>query len=55
LPATYAIEADSLIRFAHVNADYTTRAEPSVVLTRLRQITGRSQATTTPALIRTAD
>jgi peroxiredoxin len=48
LPATYIIKADGIIGFAHVNADYTTRAEPSVVLTRLRQITGRTQATTTP-------
>jgi hypothetical protein len=45
LPATYVIRADGIIEFAYVNADYTTRAEPSVVLTRLRQITGPTEAT----------
>lgn len=36
LPATYVIDADGRIAFAHVQADYRTRAEPAEVLAAVR-------------------
>lgn len=35
LPATYVIDRDGTIRWAFVNTDYTTRAEPADILTAL--------------------
>lgn len=35
LPATYVIDRDGVIRWAFVNADYTTRAEPADILAAL--------------------
>lgn len=35
LPATYVIDREGTIRWAFVNADYTTRAEPADILTAL--------------------
>ena len=32
MPATYVIDRDGVIRFAHVDPDYTQRAEPAAVL-----------------------
>ncbi len=35
LPATYVIDRDGMIRWAFVNSDYTTRAEPSDIIAAL--------------------
>jgi peroxiredoxin len=35
LPATYVIDRDGVIRWAFVNTDYTTRAEPADILDAL--------------------
>jgi peroxiredoxin len=35
LPATYVIDRDGVIRWAFVNTDYTTRAEPADILAAL--------------------
>lgn len=35
IPATYVIDKDGKIRWAHVSIDYTTRAEPSDVVKAL--------------------
>ncbi len=35
VPATYVIDKDGTIRWAHLNLDYRTRAEPSDVLAAL--------------------
>lgn len=35
IPATYVIDKDGKIRWAHVSTDYTTRAEPSDVVQAL--------------------
>ena len=35
MPATYVIDRDGAIRFAHVDADYAQRAEPATVLAAL--------------------
>ncbi|MFH8694506.1 peroxiredoxin-like family protein [Streptomyces chartreusis] len=35
LPATYVIDRDGTIRWAFVNTDYTTRAEPADIITAL--------------------
>ena len=35
LPATYVIDRDGVIRWAFVNSDYTTRAEPAAVIAAL--------------------
>ncbi|MDQ0798316.1 peroxiredoxin-like family protein [Streptomyces sp. B1I3] len=35
LPATYVIDRDGTIRWAYVNTDYTTRAEPAGILAAL--------------------
>ncbi|GAA1718276.1 hypothetical protein [Streptomyces yatensis] len=32
LPATYVADRNGVIRYAHVSADYTRRAEPDAVL-----------------------
>jgi peroxiredoxin len=39
LPATYIIDADGVVQFAFVRADYTRRAEPEDVLAVLRDLT----------------
>ena len=38
LPATYVIDRDGTIRFAHVDLDYTKRAEPKDVLDALSKL-----------------
>ena len=38
LAATYIIDSQGLIRYAYLDADYRNRAEPEVILARLRQI-----------------
>ena len=38
VPATYVIDRDGRIRWAHVDADYTKRAEPAQILAALNQI-----------------
>ena len=38
LPATYVIEANGLIRAAHVDKDYTKRMEPADILAALRAV-----------------
>ncbi len=39
LPATYVIDRDGVIRWAFVNTDYTTRAEPADILAALDALT----------------
>jgi peroxiredoxin len=39
LPATYLIGTDGNVAFAHVEADFTQRAEPEEVLAQLDQLT----------------
>lgn len=38
LPATYLIDTDRTIRFAHLDAEYRNRAEPAEVIDRLRAL-----------------
>lgn len=38
LPATYLIDTDGAIRYAHAHEDYRVRAEPSDVIAELREI-----------------
>jgi peroxiredoxin len=38
LPATYVADRDGVIRYAHVSADYTRRAEPEEILAATRAI-----------------
>ena len=38
LPATYVIDQDGTIRFAHVELDYTQRAEPRDILAALAKL-----------------
>ncbi len=40
VPATFVIDKSGVIQFAHVEADYRERAEPSDVLTAIRKIAG---------------
>jgi peroxiredoxin len=41
MPARYLIDKQGVIRAADVNADYTTRPEPSDTLTQLRMLIGQ--------------
>jgi peroxiredoxin len=38
LPATYLIDRDGTIRFAHAHEDYRVRAEPADVIAKLREL-----------------
>ncbi len=38
VPATYVIDKQGVIRWAHVNLDYKTRAEPDEILTALDEL-----------------
>jgi len=38
IPAVYVIDRDGVIRWAHVEADFTTRAEPSAVLDAVKTL-----------------
>lgn len=38
MPARYIIDTNGIIRAAEVNADYTIRPEPSMVVTQLRKL-----------------
>lgn len=40
IPATYVIDQDGVVRGAFVEPDFTTRQEPSDILSRVRQISG---------------
>jgi peroxiredoxin len=41
IPATYVIDRDRKIRMAFVDADYTQRVDPEVVISVLREIKGQ--------------
>lgn len=41
LPATYLIDADGTIQFAHAHEDYRVRAEPKDVIAKLKEIAGK--------------
>lgn len=41
LPATYLIDSDGTIKFAHAHEDYRVRAEPAEVIEVLRGLTGQ--------------
>jgi hydroxyquinol 1,2-dioxygenase len=38
LPATYVVGSDGVVRYAFVNADYTKRADPEVIISVLRDL-----------------
>lgn len=38
IPATYIIDGDGMIRYAFVNADYTQRLEPAVIVDQLQKL-----------------
>jgi len=38
IPATYIIDGDKKIRYAFVNADYTQRLEPSIIIETLQKL-----------------
>lgn len=38
IPATYIIDSDKKIRYAFVNADYTQRLEPSIIIEELQKL-----------------
>lgn len=38
LPGTYVIDKDGTVQYAYANADYTKRAEPSEVITKLGEL-----------------
>jgi peroxiredoxin len=44
IPATYVIDTQGRIAFAHVEADYRERAEPAAVLDVLARVAGQSPA-----------
>ncbi|HXB46414.1 MAG TPA: redoxin domain-containing protein [Streptosporangiaceae bacterium] len=45
LPATYVIGADGVVRYAFVDADYTRRADPEVLVGVLRDLAAERDAT----------
>ena len=38
IPATYVVARDGVIRFAHIDADYTNRLDPEAIITELQKI-----------------
>ena len=38
IPATYVIDADGNVRYAHVNMDYTQRLEPDIIIEQLKKL-----------------
>lgn len=38
IPATYVIDADGNVRYAHVNMDYTQRLEPYIIIEQLKKL-----------------
>ena len=44
IPATYVIDRDRKIRMAFVDADYTQRVDPEIVLSALKQLRERRQS-----------
>lgn len=38
VPATYVIDRDGTVRWAHVNLDYRTRAEPAEIVKALKSL-----------------
>jgi len=44
IPATYVIDHDRKIRMAFVDADYTQRVDPEIVLSALKQLRKRGQS-----------
>jgi len=43
LPATYVIRRDGRVLYAHIEADYRERAEPSEVIAAIRQANNHSK------------
>ncbi|MGB0768622.1 MAG: redoxin domain-containing protein, partial [Phycisphaeraceae bacterium] len=41
LPATYLIDQDGTIRFAHAHPDYRVRADPAEVIAELRKLSDK--------------
>jgi len=44
IPATYVIDRDRKIRMAFVDADYTHRVDPEIVLSALKEVRVRDQS-----------
>jgi len=44
IPATYVIDHDRKIRMAFVDADYTQRVDPEIVLSALKQLREQGQS-----------
>ena len=40
MPGTYVLDKDGTVKFAFANADYTKRAEPDDVISKLKEIKG---------------
>lgn len=38
IPATYIIDTDGVVRYAHIDMDYTKRLEPNIIIERLLSI-----------------
>ena len=38
IPATYVVAQDSIIQFASVDADYTNRLDPEIIITELHKL-----------------
>ena len=38
IPATYIIDANGKVRYAHVNMDYTQRLEPDIIIEQLKKL-----------------
>jgi len=38
IPATYVIDADGNVRYAHINMDYTQRLEPDIIIEQLKKL-----------------
>jgi len=38
IPATYIIDTDGNVRYAHVNMDYTKRLEPDIIIEQLKRL-----------------
>ncbi len=38
MPGTYVIDKDGTVQYAYANADYTKRAEPDEVISKLKEI-----------------
>lgn len=45
IPATFVLDADGIVRAAHVDVDYTARMEPADIVRALRELTGEPPQT----------